>query len=188
MNRVLRRVSTIAFDLVTLAEAKAHLRFEEADEDTLISALILSAVDSLSWLGRSLSVTQWELDLDGFATEIPLPRPPLVSLASITYRDQSGATQTLSASIYEVVAPEGGPAFVRRKPGQQWPQTDAYPASVTLAFSAGYGSANPLPASLRAAILLLVGDLFENRGGKTVTNLQTNPTVAALLDPLRVWL
>ena len=188
MPRVLRRVTTTAFDLVTTDEAKAHLRVEGTDEDTLIGTLVGAAADSLNWLGRSLSETSWEVDLDGFASEIPLPRPPLIAVSAVTYRDAAGATQTLSTSVYEIVKPDGGIGFARCKPGQTWPATDGKPACVTLAFTAGYGSPYALPPSLRAAILLIVADLFENRGGKTVSNLTVNPTVAALLDPLRVWL
>ncbi|PKG49277.1 MULTISPECIES: head-tail connector protein [Halomonadaceae] len=46
----------------------------------------------------------------------------------------------------------------------------------------------PMPAPVRAAVLLLVGDLFEHRERQTVTGVggfQENPTFQLLLNPYR---
>jgi uncharacterized phage protein (predicted DNA packaging) len=39
----------------------------------------------------------------------------------------------------------------------------------------------------KAAVLLIVGDLYENREGSSEVQLKENPTVDRLLWPLRVW-
>lgn len=51
-----------------------------------------------------------------------------------------------------------------------------------------YDSPVSTPASIKAAVLLMVGDMFENReaGGEKTYNI--NPTVKALLYPYRVEL
>lgn len=49
------------------------------------------------------------------------------------------------------------------------------------------GAEVPLPASVRAAILLIVGDLYANREGRFVGTTQTdNPAVQMLLGPYRL--
>lgn len=45
----------------------------------------------------------------------------------------------------------------------------------------------PVPASVKAAILLIVGDLYANREGRFVGTTQTdNPAVQMLLGPYRL--
>jgi len=45
----------------------------------------------------------------------------------------------------------------------------------------------PVPAAVRAAILLIVGDLYANREGRFVGTTQTdNPAVQMLLGPYRL--
>lgn len=51
------------------------------------------------------------------------------------------------------------------------------------------GAPVPVPASIRAALLLIVGDLYENREGVVVgTIVAVNPTVERLLHFYRVGL
>ena len=51
------------------------------------------------------------------------------------------------------------------------------------------GAPVPVPASVRAALLLVIGDLYENREGAFVgVSRVDNPTVLRLLTPYRVGL
>lgn len=45
---------------------------------------------------------------------------------------------------------------------------------------------DPMPAPVSAAILLAVGDLYENREGKTESRLIDNLTYLRLLNPYRL--
>lgn len=84
----------------------------------------------------------------------------------------------LVAAGYEW-SPEGD----RREPLPIWPGTvtsaeDAYP----ILFTAAPG---PVPAPLKAAILLLVGDLYANRESGSEERLAENPTFDRLIWPFR---
>jgi uncharacterized phiE125 gp8 family phage protein len=46
---------------------------------------------------------------------------------------------------------------------QQWPSTRGHVNDVWVDFVAGYGSAADVPAKIRAAILLKVGDMYAHR-------------------------
>ena len=115
-----------------------------------------------------------------------LPRSPLITLDSIKYDDEDGIEQTLGASVYGVDSVGEMPARIWLKGGESWPTT--YPdalETVRVLFTAGYGTAGAdVPASIRAALLLLLGNLFENREAVVVGSGATNLPlgVRALLD------
>lgn len=151
---------------VSLAEAKAHLRVTFADDDGLIASLITAA---RQWIEeqtyRQLVTATWDLVLDGFPSgdkPIRVPRAPLQTVSAITYTDTAGDTQTLATSLYAVTATRQ-PALIRPAYGQVWPEALDAPDTVTVRFTAGYGTAAAVPDLLKAAVKLLVGQLYEFR-------------------------
>ena len=59
----------------------------------------------------------------------------------------------------------------------------------TLPWQDSQGADVPVPASIRAALLLIIGDLYENREGQIVGTITAdNPTVERLLHFYRVGL
>jgi uncharacterized phiE125 gp8 family phage protein len=184
-------VTPPAQEPVSLAEAKAHLRVDTADDDALIQALIVAAREHVEHITRRALITQsWDLILDAFpAGEIVMPRPPLQSVTSITYRLQDGTAVTLDPANY-VVDAKSEPGRVVLVPGKSWPSEELYPASsVVIRYTAGYGDPGAVPVAIKQAILLLVGHWYENREAAAVghTVIQLPMTVDALLWPYRVW-
>jgi hypothetical protein len=100
--------------------------------------------------------------LAGTAEPIVIPKARLIAVSSITHVDGGGATQTLSPSLYSVEPGDGGrisPAY-----NTAWPQGRVYPGSVQIALTMGYGpDASDVPPTIKQAILLYVGMLYENR-------------------------
>ncbi|ADW69009.1 head-tail connector protein [Granulicella tundricola] len=202
---------------VSLAEAKAHLRVDFPDEDSLIAGFISAAREmSEQKMQRAIFNQTYVLSLDQFnygdwrstipmarrnplnytalweATALRLPMPRLVSVTSITYVDTFGVTQTLDPSLYSVDK-SSQPARIVPAPSGSWPTSDYYmPGSVKVTFVAGsYGDGiqvNTCPASIKAAILLVLGHLYENREASTVASLKILPLgVDALLSPYRFY-
>jgi len=166
---------------VSLAEAKAHLRVTHTDEDSLIAELIAAA---RQWFEeqtyRALVTQTWDLKLDEFPRgedPIRLPRAPLQSVTSITYTDTVGATQTLAAAAY-VVSATRQPGVIRPAYGYVWPEAQDKPDAVTVRFVAGYGAAAAVPAQIKAAIKLLIGQLYEFREQLTERPTQEIPAGA----------
>ncbi len=176
---------------VTLAEAKKHLRVDHDDDDTLIMDRIVTARRSCEIEARRAFVTQTlEMSLEEWPgdEDIDLPWPPLQSVTSIKYIDIDGVTHTFDAANY-VVYTNVEPGEVYLKWNAVWPSAQLQPGpSIAIRYVAGYGLATAVPALYKAAILLLVGHLYENREAVVVGTIATQlpMAVADLLNKERV--
>lgn len=152
--------------VVTLAEAKAHLRVDGSDEDGLITALIGAAVAHLDGyagiLGRALVTQTWRQDVDGFCRTMRLPLPA-ASIASIKWMASDGTTLTTIAGANYALQADALGSFVRFIDDYDFPTDLAETQAVRLEFTAGYGIAVAVPADIKLAILLTVGAWYQNR-------------------------
>lgn len=156
--------------------AKLHCRANEDNtEDLLFDRLVTSAREYCeTFTGRALMPQTWDLKMDSFVDRewvdgngvIWLPKPPVTAVSSITYLDGNGDSQTLSTSIYTTDLPSGPKARrarISEAYSQVFPQTRDTFNAVTIRFVAGYANADAVPASIKQAILLLVGHWYQNR-------------------------
>lgn len=178
---------------VTLAEAKLHLRVDAAEDDALISALIVAATDAAEHLmGRAVLTQRWQLTLDCFdADEIALQRPPVTSIVSVKYLQASdGVLTTLAGTEYTLAAASDYTARVVPAWGKSWPATRDVPEAVQILFEAGYADAASVPEEIKAWIKMRLGSLYANREQWTAgrgVKIEANPFVDCLLDRYRAW-
>lgn len=176
---------------IALADAKRHLRVDFDDDDLLISSLIAAATERLDgWsglLGRCLLTQDWRQDQADFAgCHLRLPFPD-VSAVSVTYRDDLDAPRTLSPTAYRLLADASG-SFVELVDGFVWPSVAERSDAVSVTMTVGFGDAQDVPAPIRAAILLMVGDLYrftESASMGAISMVPMSTTVQALLAPYR---
>lgn len=177
------RTSAPAATPVSLTEAKAHCRVDHSDDDALITALIRAAVSELDgWsgtLGRALVTQTWQQAFDGFPLRLRLPMRA-ASVSALTYVDADGATQTLASDQY-VLRRDALGSFVEPAFDVSWPTVRSQSASVAVSFVCG-SAADDVDGAIKAAILLRVGDLYENREASGPA-LFENATIKALLAP-----
>lgn len=148
---------------VTLTEAKAQVRVDHADDDTLLTGLIGAATGRLDGyngvLGRCLVTQTWRQDFMGWGV-LRLPFPD-ATVSAVTYIDSAGNQQTVSAGLYRVFDETAGPS-VRFSPGFSAPALlDGLYTPVSVTFAAGYGAASAVPQALKQAILLHVQALYD---------------------------
>ncbi len=158
------RTAAPATTPVSVSDAKAQPSVGSAADDTLVGALIDAATSEIDgwsgYLGRCLVTQTWRFDFPEFPADgvLRLAMGDLQSVV-VTYVDEDGATQTLSSALYRTVTDALGPAVVLND-GETWPETDDRPAAVSVAAVLGYGAASAVPAAIKQAILLRVGQLY----------------------------
>ncbi len=173
---------------VSLTEVKAHCRVDGTDSDGVLTGLLAAAVDHLDgWtgvLGRALVTQTWRQDFDGFDRHMRLPVGPVASITSITSRNAAGQLATVSSDEYALKTDELG-AYARFKDGYSFPTDLNETTAVSITYVAGTAAAD-VPASIKAAIMLLVSHWNEHREAVTDGSTAELPLgVKALIAPHR---
>lgn len=149
---------------LTLPQAKAHLRVRHSGEDQYLADLITSArqmVEDDTWRAIVRSTRRVVLNrFPGGSAAIYLPRPPLVSVESITYVAPGGATTALTG--YRVDASHE-PGIVVPAHGSTWPEVRDGPSAVEIVYTAGYADGEWKP-SLVQCVRVQLSELYEQRG------------------------
>jgi hypothetical protein len=185
-------VTPPAMEPVTLAEAKLQLRVDISDDDAFITSLITAARMRAEVIQRQTFIaTTYDWFFDNFpaaangyfnrlnrlmgpnpqwlpngAAILYLPKPPLVSVASVKYYDPTGIQQTYDPTKYFVSTGIG--SRVQPTIGNVWPVTRPQIDAVVVRYTAGNADATSVPENVKAAIKMLVNHWYENRG-PTVT-------------------
>lgn len=179
---IYKRTSDAASEPITTTEAKLHLKVDVTDDDTLIDRLIKAARRSCEMYTERSFITQtWKAYGDSFPETIELIKGPVISVTSVQYVDSDGVTQTYSTDDYTVDI-QGDVA--RIKPVDSWPDIDDIMNAVIVTYQAGYGSASDVPEDIKAAMLLIIGKLYQDRED-TVKRMPTH--AQWLLDPYKVY-
>lgn len=161
-------------DPLTLEEAKRQVRveFDFTDDDDYLRTLMLAVKDWAEGETSKALLTQTlvlRLDRFPYGSRIYLPRPPLQSVTSVVYLDINNVSQTLSSSNYQVVGARTTPdqhapcGFIQPVYSAYWPVTYPVPESVTITYLAGWTTVEAVPQRIKQAMLLMLGDLYENR-------------------------
>jgi len=176
---------------LTLDDLALHLRLDDIqiDEPLLLGFLMAARARVETETRRQLVTATYALRLDAFPGGdgvICLPKPPLQSVTSIAYIDTAGDSQTLDASAYQVDI-YATPGRVEPAYSTAWPSTRAIQNAVTITYVAGYGDPAVVPRGLKAAIQMIVADLYEHREEQFVGTIRAlNPSAEALVTNLKI--
>lgn len=168
-DRVIR-LTQPTVEPITLTEAKNHLRYDGTEENDYITALISVARDYIEqYTGQYWASASFALLFDTFPSldyPFDLVIPGITSVDSVTYLDETQASQTISS---------GTTLDSERRQlryNTTWP---LYSIGVRIEVTAGVdNAASPsevIPNAIRHAILLVIADLYNNRA--SITNMQT---------------
>lgn len=148
-------------ELLTVEEAKSHLRILTGDHDTEITSLIRDARDYCErWTQRTLraAVTRTKTFTEWWKLDDKLPFPPLLASPApvITYYDSLNASQTLSATNYHVELSTDGGGRIIWSDSVSLPSIFSRPDAITVTFRTGYADlASVPPVAVRALKLML---------------------------------
>jgi uncharacterized phiE125 gp8 family phage protein len=180
-------LSPPAVEPLSLAEAKAFLRVETAEDDALIAALVAAArlhVEARS--GLALISQSWRLLLDCWPQNgrVTVRPAPLKALIAARVLDFDGAARALDAQAF---VSDAGASTLSFMP---WtlPVPTRLAAGIEIDVTVGFGDTpSDVPEPLRQAIRLLAAHWYENRAaiaGEAGTPLA--PGAAALIAPYRM--
>lgn len=184
--------------------ADASLGVQAPTANTTSNPYVLSLIQmARMWAEQETSrafLTQtFVLYLDSFPwwrAPIWIPNPPCASVTHVKYYDADGVLQTWSASNYTLVAP-AGPTAQRAQivpaAGVSYPLlpssalTQRRPDGVQVTFVCGWTSAALVPAPIKAAMKLMIANLYRNREAVQAQGAIALPFGCdALLAPYRV--
>lgn len=197
--RKVKAIGSVATEPISLETARLHLRLDTEGsppsnpDDALVTALITVAREAVeNFTELTVAVNDFQMKLDYFPTaEINLGTWPVNSIASVTYVDANGATQTISSADYALDT-FSKPAQINLAYGKTWPMVRNQPNAVTVTFEAGYTGdtspvSNEMPKALKQAMLLTITDLYENRGALGSKQNYEIPVMAQyLMAPYRI--
>jgi uncharacterized phiE125 gp8 family phage protein len=180
------KIITPASAVITTAELKAHMRVDSSSEDSLIDAYLLASMAYCQhYTGMAIGEQTVEIALDEFPEgPIKLELTPATSIETVRYVDTNGDWQTVSSSLYTTDI-YGQDHWLLRAAGSYWPDTYDSANSVKVRYIAGSSTLDP---AVKAALMLLTGNYYENREEATEKRLSNVPMgVNALLDTVKVW-
>jgi uncharacterized phiE125 gp8 family phage protein len=150
---------------VSIDEAKRACDYEDDDRNGQFAGWIRAATQQVEQDTETAILSQTcKLYLPWFPGVIEIHKPPVTSVSSITYTDGNGATQTLSASVYQSNL-KRTPPRIRLALNQTWPTTqDDTDNAVTVTFVAGYASALTVPELFKEAIKVKVRRMYTGCG------------------------
>lgn len=153
-----------AAEPLTLAEVKAHLRLDGADEDALLASLIRTAREHLEReTGLCLISQTWRLHLDRWPKDgiIRISKSPVQSVETVTVYEADGTA--VDILLQDHLLDGGG------RPARLWLRNPPEPGQavngIEIDFSAGYGEAGTdVPDTLKRAMSIHIGHMFAFRG------------------------
>ena len=176
-------------DVVSLATAKEHLRVEHADEDTLITTFIGVAYDHVqAYTNTHLAETEVAHNFDHLHEYTNIHVGPRVTINTdsgkgVSYVNADGVKTFLDSEDYEF---DGGsyPARLRilNEPIDVKDTVNAWQIDT----KSGYNNTTR-PDALVAAMLLVIGHLYENRQDVTPFRVYETPLASRyLMNPHRL--
>ncbi len=150
--------------ILTTAEAKTHLKVDTTADDTYIDNLISAATESAQiFTNRYFINTTLNQFGDTWNDMATLFKSKVSSVVHIKYYDSDNTQQTLASSVYQKDL-EHQPARIGLKPNQSFPSLAGRINAVECQYIVGYGSAaSDVPEGIRQAVLLTIGNWYENR-------------------------
>ena len=156
----------IMIDQGIIDEFKQFARIDNVSENMMLEQIILASIQACEkYLGRALFEKKITYNLNKLEEEIELPYPPLMSVESISVRQEDGTLVAIPETDYYVIA--------ERIPGSVVMKSTITSLSLTakttvdpfvIEYTCGYGDAwASIPDAIRHAIFVWANDGYQNR-------------------------
>lgn len=176
--------------VISFEEAAQHLKLGgNQAEKVLVEGMIAAATATIDgpegWLGRSLGAQTLEARFNAFhGSEVRLPFGPVLNLVGVEYLDANDEPVQADTDDFELL----GATLVAAGDAWAWQGCSTRREAIRVQYVAGYE--DNIPPAARAALLLMIGDLYRNRDTTAVVQMSKVPmstSVESLLEPLRIY-
>lgn len=166
---------------ITFETACGHLRLgdpagaEAAAQEPVVGAMIAAAVGEVQrYCDLAVMSQKWKLTAASILSPFLLPKAPLQSVDKVSSADGT----VLDPTSYSVELDERLPGLLTISAG----------SAAAVEFTAGWETAEDVPAELVQAMLLMIGTWFLNRESAQPFSLSVIPGIGVteLLDPFRL--
>lgn len=186
------RIAQSSLEVVTLSEAKQHLKIDGDDQNSIISLYLAAAVKRCEdYRQASIMSAAHELYSSGFCSSFNLQKHPVTAINSVKYYDTDGALQTVDSAEYRLQSFRQ-PCFLEFDSEFDYPDLHDREWPVVINFNAGYDSASSVPATIKLGVLNELGTFHEFRqgvlSGNGLTTVEVRETTMALLDGETMWI
>jgi uncharacterized phiE125 gp8 family phage protein len=152
---------------LSLAETKAHLRITHNDDDTYISALIISARRTIeAQFGMCLLQQSWSIFRDTWPSDgiFATPLFPVMSIVDLKIYGDDDVAATIDPAHYYVDS-ASRPARIALRRGRVFPPPGRRVNGIELKLIMGFGTtAAAVPQQIKQALLIIITDWFARRG------------------------
>lgn len=176
--------------VVSLSDAKDHLRVGNSDDDTLITNLILAATQAAqNYTNRFFINHTLRMDCDTWDETEYFYKSPVSSLTQVEYYGTSATVYDVWDSSNYIVDKIHQPARLLLQENKTYPTLADRKAAIKLTYVSGYGSAkSDVPQGIIQAVLLMIGNWYENRQQVVVGRVANEVPKSAeyLLDQYKI--
>jgi len=176
--------------VVSLSEAKDHLRVSNTADDTLITNLILAATQAAqNYTNRFFINHSVRMDCDTWEETLYFYKSPVFSSTTVEYYGTSATIYDVWDSSNYIVDKVHEPARLLLQADKSYPDLADRKAAIKITYVSGYGTAaSDVPQAIKQAVLLMVGNFYENRQEVVVGRIATEMPKSAqyLLDQYKV--
>jgi uncharacterized phiE125 gp8 family phage protein len=181
---------------VTVAEAKALLRYSDAQMDFSIQAALLTARQEIDgadgWLGRAILTQTWEMTLPAFpGGGIYMPLPPFQRIETFGYTDDLGVELPLDPTSYRVIGNGSSqPVWLQTYYSEAWPYGRKDFEALRIRFTCGWPSPEAVPQLIKTWIVARAGMILAQPESAVIgvsTTIVPVPYFEHMLASLKVW-
>jgi len=215
INQNLSLVSAPVNDILTVSEAKTHLRVDNSSDDTYITNLIkLCTKCAENYTNRAFITQTYKVFFDNYYDNnldnvwwngivqghigsfvmkkyIELPFAPLQSVTHFKTYDEDDNATTFSSDNYSVSSYSGDFANRGRislKNGNSWPTYTKPIDGIEIQFVCGYGdNASDVPLQIKQGVLEEIAFRYENRGDRLDQQKINSDISQGLLSQFKIF-
>ncbi|WP_132447016.1 head-tail connector protein [Sulfitobacter indolifex] len=150
---------------LAVADLKARLRVDHADEDLEIEGFLRAAVamiDGPEGIGVAILRQTWRLTLDILPAQVILPGAPIAGLVALRVLGAGGTWQEVPPEDCRLVAGID-PVRLVPAPGVSWPRPAAQPGAVQIDYTLGAATPAEADPALVTAVALIAGQYYNHR-------------------------